>query len=63
MRTPPTTMQDTDVHYYYFSYCQGGTRHFIKRVNVHEAAVDYGDLFSLRCTAVTTPLRTFSKEE
>ena len=37
----------TDVHYYYFSYCQGGTRHFIKRVNVHEAAVDYGDLFQL----------------
>ena len=37
----------TDVHYYYFSYCQDGTRHFIKRVNVHEAAVDYGDLFQL----------------
>lgn len=37
----------SDVHYYYFSYTQNGTRHYIKKVNVHEAAIDHGDLFQL----------------
>ena len=37
----------SDVHYYYFSYTQGGIRHYIKKVNVHEAAIDHGDLFQL----------------
>ncbi len=37
----------TDVHYYYFSYTQGGIRHYIKRVDCHYGAVDNGDLFQL----------------
>ncbi len=37
----------SDVHYYYFSYSQGGVRHYIKRVNCHEGAIDHGDLFQL----------------
>ncbi len=41
------TARYSDVHYYYFSYTQGGIRHYIKKVNVHEAAVDHGDLFQL----------------
>lgn len=37
----------TDVHYYYFSYTVGGIRHYIKRVDCHNGAVDTGDLFQL----------------
>jgi len=37
----------SDVHYYYFSYTQGGTRHYIKKVDCHNAAIDSGDLFQL----------------
>lgn len=36
-----------DVHYYYFSYTCGGIRHYIKKVNCHEGAVDTGDMFQL----------------
>lgn len=35
------------VHYYYFSYISEGVRHFIKRSDCHESAVDHGDLFQL----------------
>ena len=37
----------SDVHYYYFSYTQGGIRHYIKKVDCHNAAIDNGDLFQL----------------
>ena len=37
----------SDVHYYYFSYTSGGIRHYIKKVNLHEGAIDFGDLFQL----------------
>lgn len=37
----------SDVHYYYFSYTCGGIRHFIKKVNAHEGAVQEGGLFQL----------------
>ena len=37
----------TDVHYYYFSYTCGGTRHYIKKINCHEGNLDNGDLFQL----------------
>lgn len=41
------TPRYSDVHYYYFSYTQGGIRHYVKKTNVHEASIDYGDLFQL----------------
>lgn len=41
------TAMYTDVHYYYFSYTMHGTRHYIKKNNVHEGNVDFGDLFQL----------------
>ena len=41
------TARYTDVHYYYFSYTANGTRHYIKKQNVHEGSVDSGDLFQL----------------
>ena len=41
------TAKYTDVHYYYFSYAANGTRHYIKKQNVHEGNVDFGDLFQL----------------
>ena len=41
------TARYTDVHYYYFSYTTYGTRHYIKKKNVHEGNVDDGDLFQL----------------
>lgn len=37
----------TDVHYYYFSYTEQGIRHYIKKVNCHEGAIDNGELFQL----------------
>jgi len=37
----------SDVHYYYFSYTEGGIRHFIKKVDCHYGAIDNGDLFQL----------------
>ncbi|WP_303805701.1 glycoside hydrolase family 13 protein [Ruminococcus flavefaciens] len=37
----------TDVHYYYFSYTEGGTRHYIKKVNLHEGGLDNGEMFQL----------------
>lgn len=37
----------TDVHYYYFSYIEQGIRHYIKKVNCHEGALDSGELFQL----------------
>lgn len=37
----------TDVHYYYFSYTQGGLRHYIKKTDCHYGTVDSGDLFQL----------------
>lgn len=37
----------SDVHYYYFSYTQGGVRHYIKKINCHEGNIDSGDLFQL----------------
>lgn len=37
----------SDVHYYYFSYSQGGIRHYIKKVSLHTAGLDHGDLFQL----------------
>ena len=37
----------SDVHYYYFSYTQGGIRHYIKKVDCHNAAIDNGELFQL----------------
>ena len=37
----------TDVHYYYFSYTQGGLRHYIKKTDCHYGTVDTGDLFQL----------------
>ncbi len=37
----------SDVHYYYFSYTHNGRRYFIKKVNLHEGAVDEGELFQL----------------
>ncbi|WP_303825135.1 glycoside hydrolase family 13 protein [Ruminococcus flavefaciens] len=37
----------TDVHYYYFSYTEGGIRHYIKKINVHEGGLDHGDMFQL----------------
>ncbi len=41
------TARYTDVHYYYFSYIANGARHYIKKQNVHEGNVDFGDLFQL----------------
>lgn len=51
------TARYTDVHYYYFSYTSNGTRHYIKKQNVHEGHVDFGDLFQLTVynTAYETP--------
>jgi len=37
----------TDVHYYYFSYTEGGIRHYIKRINLHEGGLDHGEMFQL----------------
>lgn len=37
----------TDVHYYYFSYTEGGTRHYVKKVNLHEGGLDHGEMFQL----------------
>ena len=37
----------SDVHFYYFSYTQGGIRHYIKKINAHEGAIDNGELFQL----------------
>ena len=37
----------TDVHFYYFSYTEGGTRHYIKRINIHEGGLDAGEMFQL----------------
>ena len=37
----------TDVHYYYFSYTEGGTRHYIKKINLHEGGLDNGEMFQL----------------
>ncbi len=51
----------TDVHYYYFSYTQGGIRHYIKKVNCHEAAVDQGDLFQLTVYSNTYETPKFLK--
>lgn len=36
-----------DVHYYYFSYTEGGIRHYIKKINIHEGGLDHGDMFQL----------------
>ncbi len=36
-----------DVHYYYFSFTCKGTRHYIKKTNCHEGALEEGDLFQL----------------
>lgn len=41
------TPRYSDVHYYYFSYTSGGTRHYIKKVNCHEGAECEGGLFQL----------------
>ena len=51
----------SDVHYYYFSYTQGGIRHYIKKVNVHEAAIDHGDLFQLTVYSNTYETPDFLK--
>lgn len=37
----------SDVHYYYFSYTQHGTRHYIKKKDCHYGCIDDGDLFQL----------------
>ena len=37
----------SDVHYYYFSYTQHGTRHYIKKNDCHYGCIDHGDLFQL----------------
>ena len=36
-----------DIHYYYFSYTEGGIRHYIKKINVHEGGLDHGEMFQL----------------
>lgn len=33
------TPRYSDVHYYYFSYTSGGTRHYIKKINCHELSL------------------------
>ena len=45
--TTEYTARYSDVHYYYFSYTCNGTRHYIKKTNVHEGTLNGGDLFQL----------------
>lgn len=41
------TPRYSDVHYYYFAYTLGGTRHYIKKVGCHYGSIEGGDLFQL----------------
>ena len=41
------TPRYSDVHYYYFAYTLGGTRHYIKKSDCHYGVIGDGDLFQL----------------
>lgn len=51
----------SDVHYYYFSYCEGGVRHYIKKCSAHEGAIDNGGLFQLTVYSDTYETPDFLK--